>query len=254
MNATTVDAYRRDVARFIERGGVIPASPEMVSHYLWQHANSHRFATLYRWLVSIGQASVAHQVADPTKSALVKSTLNTIKAFHGNEQRSVARLTRAEVEAICHAIDLARKKRLMRDQPCTAEDSEAGWRLKDRRDMALLLAGSAGGLGRTDLVELSVEDVAWKTFGMELRLKSRWVEICHTLHPYPCPCCTLKAWLDESGIVNGPVFQGVTRHNQLAGALTGHGVSMVIKALVKMIGLDPSPYSGCSLRPAHEEP
>ena len=59
----------------------------------------------------------------------------------------------------------------------------------------------------------------------------------------------LNDWLERSGIEDGPVFRRVDRHGRLIdGWLSGAVVSLVIKARVAAVGLDPDEYSGHSLR------
>ncbi|MBF0178457.1 MAG: integrase [Magnetococcales bacterium] len=228
LTDATRAAYWGDLRRFIDWGGAIPAHEKMVANYLVEHANSHKFATLARWRVSLGKAHSAQGLADPTKSELVNSVIKGIRQKHGREQRRVAPLTATQTTAVIHA---------MND------------RLKDLRDKALILVGFAGGLRRSELTGLTVENLRERTGGMELTLNTgRIVMIPNGPDPI-CPVTALKAWLEVSGITTGGVFQGINRHGRLSGQpLTGHGVALVIKERVKAVGLDPSRYSGCSPR------
>ena len=64
-----------------------------------------------------------------------------------------------------------------------------------------------------------------------------------------CPVTALNDWLERSGVEEGPVFRRVDRHGKLLGGrLSGAAVSLVIKARVAAVGLDPDDYSGHSLR------
>ncbi len=55
-----------------------------------------------------------------------------------------------------------------------------------------------------------------------------------------CPVTALNDWLGRSGVEDGPVFRRVDRHgNLLRGRLSGEAVSLVIKARVAAVGLDP---------------
>ncbi|MEO5347957.1 MAG: YfdQ family protein [Magnetococcus sp. YQC-9] len=107
MKAITLAAYERDVQRFVQWGGAIPTSPKRIADYLNAHAPSHKLATLVRWLVSLGKAHQTTGMEDPTKSAVVTTVLQGIKQQHGSAQRSVARLTRTDVEAVIRAIDVS---------------------------------------------------------------------------------------------------------------------------------------------------
>lgn len=63
-----------------------------------------------------------------------------------------------------------------------------------------------------------------------------------------CPVTALNDWLAASGIVSGPIFRPITRHQTLReGALTGHAVARLIKRYAKAAGLK-GDFSGHSLR------
>ncbi|MBF0272379.1 MAG: integrase [Magnetococcales bacterium] len=228
LTDATRAAYWGDLRRFIDWGGAIPAPEKMVATYLVEHANSHKFATLARWRVSLGKAHSAQGLVDPTKTEMVNAVLKGIKQKHGREQRRVAPLTATQTSAVLNAM---------------------GDRLKDLRDKALILVGFSGGLRRSELTSLLVENLRERTGGMELSLNTgRLVMIPYGQDPI-CPVTALKAWLAASEIASGAVFQGINRHGRISGQpLTGHGVALVIKERVKAVGLDPTRYSGCSPR------
>lgn len=64
-----------------------------------------------------------------------------------------------------------------------------------------------------------------------------------------CPVAALDAWLEMSGIAEGPVFRPVSKAGKVLGApLSAGAVATVVKERVAQIGLDPARYSGHSLR------
>ncbi|MEY9403668.1 integrase [Bradyrhizobium japonicum] len=63
-----------------------------------------------------------------------------------------------------------------------------------------------------------------------------------------CPVAALEAWLAISGISNGPIFRPVDRHGVHDGRLSGEAVGEIVRQRVSAAGLDPSGYSGHSLR------
>ncbi|MBF0427879.1 MAG: integrase [Magnetococcales bacterium] len=228
LTDATRAAYWGDLRRFMDWGGAIPAPEKMVASYLVEHANSHKFATLARWRVSLGKAHSAQGLVDPTKTELVNTVLKGIKQKHGREQRRVAPLTSLQTTAVVNVM---------------------GDRLKDLRDKALILVGFSGGLRRSELTGLLVENLRERTGGMELSLNTGRLIMIPNGPDLICPVAAMKSWLSASGIEKGAVFQGINRHGRLSGQpLTGHGVALVIKERVKAVGLDPSRYSGCSPR------
>ena len=129
--------------------------------------------------------------------------------------------------------------------------------LKDLRDRALLLIGFAAALRRSELVVLDVTDVAHVRRGIVLHLRhsktdqdgqgyniaipfgrSRW-----------CPVACLDAWLSASGIVENAIFRPVNRHGRVHPTrLSGEAVSILVRQRIAAAGLDPTGYSGHSLR------
>ncbi len=64
-----------------------------------------------------------------------------------------------------------------------------------------------------------------------------------------CPIKALDHWLERSGITEGPVFRPVSRGGGvLPGHLSGDAIASMVKQRAKAIGLDPTRYSGHSLR------
>jgi integrase len=64
-----------------------------------------------------------------------------------------------------------------------------------------------------------------------------------------CPVAALDQWLLQSGIFDGAVFRPIDRHGKIgAGRLSGEAVSLVVKGAMKAAGIDPSGYSGHSIR------
>ena len=64
-----------------------------------------------------------------------------------------------------------------------------------------------------------------------------------------CPVAALDAWLTASGITEGAIFRPVDRHGRIhEGRLSGEGVALVIRERVAAAGMDPSGFSGHSVR------
>lgn len=64
-----------------------------------------------------------------------------------------------------------------------------------------------------------------------------------------CPVAALKEWLEASKIDSGRIFRSISRHGRIVGeTLSPHAVSLIVKERAKAVGLDPTKYSGHSLR------
>jgi integrase len=129
--------------------------------------------------------------------------------------------------------------------------------MKDLRDRALLLVGFAGGFRRSELVGLDREDIEPVRQGMILHLRrsktdqlgqGRKIAIPHGRTRF-CPVAALDAWLTSSGIEHGPLFRPVDRHGRIGeDRLSGEAVSLIVRERLAGAEINPSGYSGHSLR------
>src|SRR5207253_9302964 len=80
----------------------------------------------------------------------------------------------------------------------------------------------------------------------------RKIGIPYGANPETCPVRTVQAWLEQSGVIDGPVFRSINRHGQVQPRrLSGMDVARIIKKLASRAGLDGSMYAGHSLRAGH---
>lgn len=229
-------AYLSDLAQFEAWGGGIPASPETVARYLAARADTLAVASLVRHVASISKAHRARGLPSPTGCELVRATMQGIKRTRGCAQREAAPLVKDD---------------LLRVLDSTGDG------LKDLRDRALLLIGFAGALRRSELVGLNVEDVEHVRQGVVVHLRrSKIDQDGHGRKigiPFGrgrwCPVVALGDWLAASGITEGAIFRPVDRHGRIQlTRLSGEAVALVVRERVASGGLDPTRYSGHSLR------
>ena len=126
------------------------------------------------------------------------------------------------------------------------------------RDRALFLLGFAGALRRSELAQIEVHHATFGAEGLLLHLprsksdqegQGAALGILYGQQVPSCPVRSLRAWLRVSGITEGAIFRGIDRHGRLAErAMTGRTVANIIKKRFGAAGLDPTPYSGHSLR------
>jgi integrase len=126
------------------------------------------------------------------------------------------------------------------------------------RDRALLLVGFAGAFRRSELVSLDVGDVEIRREGLLVTLRrsktdqeaaGREVAIPYGSNPDTCPVRALEAWLEASGIADGPLWRAVDKGGRLQpGRLSDKAVALVVKKRAEAAGLDPDLYAGHSLR------
>lgn len=232
----TRTAYASDLRHFAAWGGVIPASPEHIAAYIAEHAGKLAVATIVRRVAALSKAHKALGADNPCESLLVRATLRGLRRTFGTAQKQAKALMRDDLFLVLDA---------MRSE------------LKDSRDRALLLLGFAGGFRRSELVGLDVRDIEHVRQGIILTLRHsktdqegacRKIGIPHgrTRH---CPVVVVTDWLTCSGITWGAIFRPINRHRQLQPErLSGDAVSEVIHERLAAAGIDPTGYSGHSLR------
>jgi integrase len=126
------------------------------------------------------------------------------------------------------------------------------------RDRALLLLGFAGAMRRSELVSLDVADLAQADEGLVVTIRKgktdqvragRKVGIPFGAGEQTCPVRAVLAWLEASGIEDGPLFRPVNRHGQVLDArLSDRAVAEVVKRSLQAAGKSPHGYAGHSLR------
>jgi integrase len=241
QSSATTRSYDADIRHFKQHSGSIPATPAMVAEYLANFAEILAVSTLQHRLIAIHRAHTDGGFVSPVMDALVKRTMQGIRRTLGTKQRQVAALVKDDLlEMMVH---------LERQRP-----------MKAARDKALLLVGFSGAFRRSELVALRYEDVVCFESGIELTIRrsktdqegaGRTVFIPHA-RGSRCPVKTLTDWLSLAGIVSGPLFRAINRHDQLVGekALSPQSVALIVKSSVRMMAGDEAAkgVSGHSLR------
>lgn len=204
-NATT-RSYDADIRHFKQHGGSIPATPTMVAEYLANFAGILAVSTLQHRLIAIHRAHTDVKLVSPVMDSLVKRTMQGIRRTVGTKQRQVVPLMKDDLlEMMVH---------IERQRP-----------MKAARDKALLLVGFSGAFRRSELVALRYEDMTCFENGVELvirRSKTDQEGAGRTVFvPYArgsrCPVKALMNWLSVAGIISGPIFKAINRHDQVVG-------------------------------------
>lgn len=235
LTDNTRRAYQADLAHFHKWGGTVPSHSDEVALYLANFAGILAAATLSRRLVAIGKAHTTLGFPNPCSTAVVKATLRGIRRTHGSAQKQATPAIKEDlIEMIAGLTGL-----------------------KGIRDRALLLIGFAGAFRRSELAGLNIEDLEFNSQGVIVYLRrsktdqegvGRKVGIPHARGTV-CPVAALRSWLEAARIDFGRIFRPISRHSQIVGeTLSPHAVSLVVKERAKAAGLDPTKYSGHSLR------
>lgn len=235
LSKNTKKAYQQDIKHFLQWGGQIPATPESVASYLAGCASHLAIATLNRRVVAIGRAHTALQLDSPTKSELVKATLQGIRRVNGSAQRHVLPALKTDIQAMVKGMN----------------------GIKGVRDKALLLTGFAGAFRRSELVSLQVEDLQFVEEGVIICLRrgktdqmgrGRDIAIPY-VRGRTCPVKAIKEWLNQSEIKSGSLFRRVSRYGSVLNqGLSAQSVALIVKARALAAGLNAAQFSGHSLR------
>jgi integrase len=207
--------------------------------YLSDRAESHRPQTLERRLSAIRLAHETTGLSSPTLSADVRLVLAGIRRVKGLQSAPKTALELGDLRRLLNALEAVKPLRACRDR-------------------ALLLLGFAAALRRSELAALDVADLEFTDEGLVLTVQrsktdqeqvGRQIGVPYGRHPETCPVAAVRDWLERAEIAEGPVFRGISRHDQLlVPRLSDQGIARAVKAACRRAGLDESAYGAHSLR------
>ncbi len=239
----TWKAYQADLGDFSSwcKGyslAFLPATPETVAAYLTVLAQHCKVATIQRRLSAISQRHAAAGLESPTRSAIVRLTMQGIRRTHAPLQ-TVRKVRPAVTSIIYKLVD------------------PLGTSLIDQRDRALILLGFAGAFRRSELAQLQVNDITETEDGLRVRLRHSKTDqegegfvkgIPYGHEHKTCPVRAWKTWKEVADITDDHAFRSITRHSKMGTSLSDRAVAEVIKRRARAAGLDYQDYSGHSLR------
>lgn len=238
----TIRAYREDFVQFIAfceaaNTSALPAASEVVATFVQQISETGLSSSYIRRKVAA--ISAIHRFtrhSDPTKDPDVKLEMRRMNRKLGRFSRQACGITAP----------------WLRKMLAMTDDS-----LRGLRNRALLLVAYEGLLRRSELVSLQVDDLVIDETGDRARIRLRRSKTDQTAQGRwlvftPATSQALKAWVDQSGIKDGPVFRGISRAGIMSeGPLCVEMVNRIYKRLAKRAGLNsatPVPVSGHSMR------
>lgn len=243
INRATSDntrkAYQTDIRHFMNWGGLLPTTPDVVIRYLEAHAEALNSRTLIRRLTALRNWHTYQGFTDPTSHPLVRKTLTGIKNVHGKPKDKAPPMPLETI--ITMSEHLKRRGGLI-----------------GLRNAALIQLGFFGAFRRSELVSIQDDDLRFVPECAEILIprsktdQSGEGQVCAI--PYGneriCPVTTLKIWLEESGITDGYVFRAINKQEVISHAkLTPDRVNIFLKSIAKACELpDAESYSAHSLR------
>jgi site-specific recombinase XerD len=129
---------------------------------------------------------------------------------------------------------------------------------RQARPILLLLIGFAGGMRRSELVGLDVDDVVEEKEGLRVAIRrsrtdqqgaGREIGIVRGRNPVTDPVAAVAEWREAAGIADGPLFREVDRGDRVGSErLSDRAVARIVKGAAERVGIDPSTVSGHCLR------
>ena len=251
LGSSMADSTRRSYAgawsHFVawcwtEGRDAFPAAPETVADYLANLAAGHKISTVRHRLTVINQAHEAKGADSPGKTLLVRAVVRGIARRKAGAGERVKKAEPVLTESLAGVV---------------AKLAEVGT-VEALRDKALLLVGYAGALRRGELGALTVDDLAFDAQGVKVAIRRSktdqagvgvTVGIYAGRNPATCPVRALRAWLEASGITEGPVFRGLRKGGRVTGkGLSGEAIRRIVSRRMTEGGDGSGGYSGHSLR------
>ena len=197
-------------------------------------SGTHSLNTIIRRIASLSAAHEAQKVENPCRSREVSTLLSKARrasAKKGELPNKRKALTRDLLELVIS----------------TCDDSIIGI-----RDKALLLFGFAsGGRRRSEVASAMVKDLMPVDGGYIYHLPLSKTDQEGNGLDLPIlgkAAVALDAWLRCTGIAEGKLFRGVTKGGRVLDGINDKTVARIVKKRSRMAGLDPSRFSGHSIR------
>ncbi|WP_380161856.1 tyrosine-type recombinase/integrase [Kineococcus sp. R86509] len=238
----TWNAYTVDLAHFAEwctrtERQPLPAEPETVAAYLADHVETLSISTLRRRLAAIAVAHGIIGVPSPTDGEHVSLVWRGLRRVH-EPQRKPRKVDAVEIRELAVLV-------------APLQDT-----VMDHRDRALLVMGFAGALRRSELSALDVSDVVVEPGRLLVTIREagsraeRTVELPRGHRLETCPVRSWKAWITVARLTEGAAFRRMTKGGRSLRPerLGDRGVAEVVKRRTLDVGLDPTLFSGHSLR------
>lgn len=223
----------------------LPATPELVAAHLTDLASEGKStSTMDRLLAALRDKHLDLGFDDPTAHRGVQRVRSGLRRRLGTAPRQQAHpLSTEEIRRIVEHID----------------DTE----LRGLRDRAIILLGYAAALRRSEIADLSCNDIMPRARGVVVRIRrskadqegeGQLVGVVRGRHTATDPVHAVHAWMEASGgRGNEPLFTRISWSGLRPGfeALTGASVARILQQRAVQAGLGDLPISGHSLRAGH---
>ena len=255
LSKNTRIAYQKGWKRFLDFCAAeqfddpLSVTPDNVARFFVQLAtrpSPQSGVILSMGTVTLYKSAISKKYTDagkssPTSHPVVRGTLKGLARLKGSAVRQVEALREYHIEAMLRA----------------CAKTTIG-----RRDAAIIAIGFAAALRRSELCNLTVDDVEFLESEegdgdrMFLTIRHSKTDQLGRGHRVAImdgrvirPIYRLRSWLDSSGVARGPLFQTMKRGGHLRGKPLHHSdIPRIVKHYASLIGLDPRGIAGHSLR------
>ena len=244
-------SYAAAIRHFeVEWKGLLPATGNVISRYLADHAGALAINTLRQRLAALSRWHVDHGFADPTKAPLVRQVLKGIRSVHPSAEKRARPLELEVVQQTDQWLEMA----IGNAQRC--KDRSA--LLRHTRNRSLLLLGFWRGFRSDELVNLQVENVdvspgeglsCYLSRSKGDRQMQGRIDMCPALTRL-CPVSAFVDWVSLAGLTQGPVFRKIDRWGRISGeGLHTNSLIPLLRNLLADAGVaDSEGYSSHSMR------
>jgi len=255
LRATSREAYFKDRDLFLRYGGTIPCDAAAVRRYVDLLRGKVLPLTTYRRIMAIQRLHVDGGYQSPTDDATVRQTLRWLQS--GRYPPKAGGKGR-DTDTVPQKREPKSAKPLTRQLLLRVLDAVHRTEL-DRRDRAMLLIAFMAGLKRSTLVSINVEDIAFSSDallitirpadGSEKRVRDKVLAIPNTGGELDTALAVRQLIEQQAMEPGNPLFRSFNRAGEpTEKRLSSAFVSEVVKNRVRVVGLDPTNFSGESMR------
>jgi integrase len=202
----------------------LPAAPDTIGRYLADRARTLKPSTLERRVAAIVVHHRQHGHAIDARHPAIADVLGGLRRLLGTAPNQKAALTAEDLRVIVAAL------------PTT---------LAGIRDKACLLVGFALAARRGEIAALQMADLLPTSEGWVVTVPRRKEDqegagalkaIPFGADPLCCPARSLRQWVLQARLDDGPVFRQIDRHGNLGDGLTGKSIAAIVKRAVETAG------------------
>lgn len=227
-----------DVARLLARMASAPRSPRATT----KKGEPVALGTIKILLAAINRRYRDERRPSPADDPQVANVLQGLGRLLPKQPRQVKALRASDLHGMLACCD-----DLARQEP---------YRTRAIRDAAVLAMGFAGALRRSEICGLRLVDLEFVPHGVLVHIRKSKTDQLGEGQAVAVPggdriqpVKRIRAWLAVSGIMAGPLFQTLRRGGNLRGRrMDPSDIARIVKRYAEAVGLDPSKYSGHSLR------